>query len=64
MISVASKQIVWKDTKEIGLALERTNDYYAVMVLYSPRYNTSTQGQYASNDSKPPIIDQKGPSTI
>jgi len=64
MISDASKQIAWEGTEEIGLALERTNDYYAVIAIYTPRYKTSIQGQFASNDSKPPTTDQGEPSVV
>jgi len=38
MISDASRQIVWTHTTDIGLAVDRNDEYYAVLVLYTPRY--------------------------
>lgn len=38
MISAGSENIVWKDTQEIGLAVEQADDYYAVMALYKPAF--------------------------
>lgn len=52
-ISDASKEILWEGTNYIGLAMERTNNYYAVVALYFPCYKTGKQEQFASNNSKP-----------
>jgi len=54
MIADYFTQIVWKDSKEIGIAFRSVAQCYIVLVVYNPPGNI--KGQFTSNVMIPPNI--------
>jgi len=56
MIAEAFAQIVWMNTKRIGLGIGKKKNVYTVVVIYDPPGNI--KGQFKSNVLRPISMDQ------
>jgi len=56
MITAGFTQIVWENTRTIGISMLAANGYYNVLVLYSPPGNI--KGEFESNVLKPRYMQQ------
>jgi len=56
MIADAFTQMVWQETRKIGIGVQQDGDTYLIIAVYYPPGNLP--GQYASNVFRPRSMDQ------